>query len=454
MAMTDPASNHAHPLIALVGRPNVGKSTLFNRLIGARKAVVSPTRGTTRDRLFGELTWRGTRLTLMDTGGFEFGVTEGLEAAVQRHVRRAIAEADALLLVCDGMDGLVPADQLVTDELRRTGKPCLIAVNKLDHHLVPPPEFFTLGGAAPVPISALHGRGTGELLDQLVSCVAQPAISAGVVSDVAPSVAIVGRQNVGKSSLLNALVRQERVIVSERPGTTRDAVDTDLLAQGQPIRLIDTAGLRHRRKVRESVDIFSMSRSLEAIERCDVALMLLDATQGVTRDDKRIAARVWETGRGLIVVANKWDLMKGGREEAMASTVRRQLPNAAFAPVLAVSAKTGHHVPQVVTTMLRVLRVLRQGVSQPTCEAMAQQAWATPLVPRVHGRAIQLERVRWMPGRPAHLELVTRPIGQLPLPFQRHLLKTFYARPALLGVPFRLAVRRTRRAADRIETPS
>jgi GTP-binding protein len=457
------------PCIALVGRPNVGKSTLFNRLIGVRKAVVSSTRGTTRDRLYGHTEWRGVPLTLIDTGGFEFAAGNGLAEAVQHHIWRALQEADGFVLVCDAKEGLVPADEMIMERLRKTGKPVVLALNKIDHRLVVPPEFFSLGGAAAFPLSALHGRGTGDLLDHLVTHLTVPQRHPSEPSQrtdlpAAPNpaqapgdfdggqadvpsrhptsaVAIVGRQNVGKSSLLNSLLREERVIVSEVPGTTRDAVDTHLTVHGEPLVLIDTAGLRRRRKVKDPVDLFSMSRALEAIERCNVALVVLDATQGVTRDDQRITAQVCQAGRGLVILVNKWDRVRGGSDRTLTEAIRRALPFASFAPVLAVSAKTGFQIPRSLTTTLRVIRAMQQELSEAACLALLQKAWGAHPPPRFRGRTIRLQQARWLPGRPVRVELTTSPIGRLPLPYQHYLLKYLHASPRLTGVPIRLVVK-------------
>ncbi|MBI2104894.1 MAG: ribosome biogenesis GTPase Der [Candidatus Omnitrophica bacterium] len=457
----------ALPAIAIVGRPNVGKSTLFNRLVGSRQTVTSPARGTTRDRIHGQAEWRGTRFALIDTGGFELGAGNGLAEAVQRQIRQALEEADAVLLVCDGQAGLVPADELILERVRLAGKPLVVAINKLDHRLAVPPDFFALGVEEPVPISALHGRGTGDLLDRLLGSLASAALPAPRPADAAearqaggaprrddarrPSatLAILGRQNVGKSSLLNALLREERVIVSETPGTTRDAVDSHLVVGGEPVVLVDTAGLRHRRKVRDPVDLFAMSRTIQALERCDAALVLLDATQGVTRDDRRLVAKVCEAGRGLVLLVNKWDLVKRASARALAAAVQKALPFAAFAPVLAISAKTGFQVSRSLTLALAVTRRMRRPMDEAECLARLRAAWAAHPPPRLRGRAIRLARARWVPGRPVRVELGLTPPGRLPGSYHHYLQKALYAPGDLAGVPLRLVVEAPARRARR-----
>ena len=425
----------------------MGKSTLFNRLVGFRKAVVSSSRGTTRDRLYGRVEWRGMPLTLIDTGGMDLAAREGLAEAVQRHVRRALQEADGVLLVCDAQDGPVPADQLILDVLRRTGKPVQLVVNKADRSCDVPPEFFAFGLARPVAVSALHGLGIGELLDAVVDrCAAVRRDEDGSDRSSPPApeaiaVAIVGRQNVGKSSILNALLREERAVVNELPGTTRDVVEAALTVKGQPVCVMDTAGLRHRRKVRDPVDVFSMSRTAGAIDRCEVALVILDATQGVTRDDQRILARVVAKGRGLIVLANKWDLLSRVSPRAVIAAMRRSLPMAPFVPVLPVSAKTGFQIPKILPTTVQVARAMRQGLTDAACTALLEEAWQAHPPPRMWGRVIRLRQARWIPGRPARVELVTSPLGRLALPYQHYLVKRLAAHPALSGVPLRLVIR-------------
>jgi GTP-binding protein len=437
------------PLIVIVGRPNVGKSTLFNRLLGARRAVVSTSRGTTRDRIEGALTWQGRALRLVDAGGLEFGRVEGLSASVQRQIRRALDEADGFLFVCDAQAGFLPADAMVMEALRPAGKPVIAVANKSEGRASAPAELFALGAAQTMAVSALHGTGTGELLDALVERFNPPPAAPIAASDV--MVAIVGRQNVGKSSLFNALVREERAIVHDIAGTTRDVVESRIQVHGAQIGLMDTAGLRHRRKVSDPIDTFSMSRALDAAQRCDVALILLDATQGVTSDDRRLLSRLGEIGCGVVVVLNKWDLVQtppGGpesrrrlSEEALAVAVRRALPDVSYAPVIPVSAKTGFQVSRAVQEAIRVARAVRKGLTDEAATAILRQAWAGHAPPRLWGRAIRLDHARWIPSRPARVELLTRPVGALPRPYRHYLMKRLHASAPLAGVPVRLIVR-------------
>ena len=432
----------AHPRIALVGRTNVGKSTLFNRLLGSRRAVVASTPGTTRDRLIATVTWRGRTLNLIDTAGFDLTARHGLEKAVQDHVHRALREADAFLLLCDAQQGLVPMDLVIMESLRKTGKPVFAAANKADRRLTVPPDCYALGVDSVVAISALHGRGIGALLDAIVGRV--PANGSARVEPTAPAVAIVGRQNVGKSSLLNSLLREDRVIVSDEPGTTRDAIDTSLTVRGRPVTLIDTAGLRHRREGRGAGEMFSIGRTLDDIARCDAALVLLDVTQGVTRDDQRIINKVIESGCGIVILANKWDLLLAQTprpsEAGLAKALARLLPFTACAPVLAVSAKTGFQVARGLAKALQVAQARQTGLTDADISSILQIAWKRPPPPRVHGRLIRLQQARWIAGRPIRVELTTAPRAVLPPGYQRYLLNQLATHPRCAGLPVQLMV--------------
>ncbi len=421
--------------VALVGRPNVGKSTLFNRLVGFRKAVVSPVRGTTRDRMAGAVRWGSRTFTLVDTGGMEAEAT-GLAAHVQRQIRRAVDLADVVLLVCDARDGLVPADEELLQRLRPSGKPVWLVVNKVDTQAPVPPEFFRLRVPEAFSVSALHGRALGPLLDALIAALPEgdtvPA-AAGV-----PQLAIVGRQNVGKSSLYNALLHEERVIVSDVPGTTRDSIDTPLIVRGRPVVLIDTAGLRHRRKVSEPVDFFSMGRAIDTIGRCDTALLMLDATQGLTRDDLRLLHRVIEAGCGLVILLNKWDLLTRADAEAAPEALAKAVPFAAFAPVLPVSAKTGFQVSKVLPMGLSVVDAIRTPPSTEELETAVAAAFRRHPPPRVRGRGVRLKSVEWLPGHPPALLLRTNPAMLLTPTYTQYLLKQLRGLPRLRGVPVRV----------------
>jgi GTP-binding protein len=359
------------PIVAIVGRPNVGKSTLFNRLVGSRLAVVDDTPGTTRDRLMAEGEWQGRAFDVVDTGGidpdfFRRGAPLSVGSAdyipqIRAQAEMAMRDADLVLFLVDAENGVTPADREVADILRRNqprngaSTPIFLTVNKSDNRSrrEQAAEFYELGMGDPFAVSALHGTGVGDLLDAMTAAFpSEPEAE----EESRICIAIVGKPNVGKSSLLNRLLGEERVIVSPIPGTTRDAVDTQLEYQGIALTLIDTAGIRRRGKIEPGVEKFSVLRSLRAIERADVALLVLDATQGVALQDAHIAGFILETNRSAVVVANKWDAVEKDEhsQEAFAEIVRRELNFMDYVPLVFVSARTGRNVEAILPTALRV----------------------------------------------------------------------------------------------------
>ncbi len=343
------------PIVAVVGRPNVGKSTLFNRLIGQPLAIVEDSPGTTRDRLYADSEWNGRAFTVVDTGGLVFDESGEVEWKVREQAQIAIAEADVIVFMVDASTGLTAADREAADLLRRTKKPLILAANKADNEQrrQAAVEFYELGLGEPIPISALHGTGTGDLLDAITASFAPEVVEE---ADEAMRVAIVGRPNVGKSSLLNALLGEERAIVSEIPGTTRDAIDTRLDWGGQPIVLIDTAGIRRRGRVEPGVEKYSVLRAMRAIQRADVAVLVLDGVDGPTAQDAHIAGYILEEMKSVVVAVNKWDLVPKDSHTMHQYTqvVRAALRFMDYVPVLFISAKTGQRVGQVLDTALRV----------------------------------------------------------------------------------------------------
>ncbi len=361
------------PVVALVGRPNVGKSTLFNRLCGERLAIVDDIPGTTRDRLFGEAEWSGRVFDVVDTGGIDpnassrksplsIGSADFVED-IRSQAILAVTEADVVFFLVDGISGVTPADKEVAEILRKEQKiingiphpPIFLIVNKADssrqRDLVH--EFYELGLGDPYPISAVHGTGTGDLLDELLKVL---PVQEEKTEDDSVKIAIVGKPNVGKSSLLNRLVGEERAIVSDIPGTTRDAVDTRIEFQGIPVTLIDTAGIRRRGKVDPGVEKFSVVRSMRAIERCDVALLMIDAVEGITTQDAHIAGYVKEEWKSTVVLVNKWDAIEKDNYtmQQYSERIRQELNFMDYVPMLFISAKTGQRVDQVLPLALQV----------------------------------------------------------------------------------------------------
>ncbi len=363
------------PLIALVGRPNVGKSTLFNRLIGERLAVTDDIPGTTRDRLVGESEWRGIVFQVVDTGGIEVYQPKGgrdesplaegsaeFVPQIQSQALMAVESADVIILLVDSIPGLPAADEEVAEILRRTKKPVIVAANKADHISREQDafEFYALGLGEVVPISAIHGGGVGDLLDAVVDALGDQEAVATLESEEADDdhmkIAIVGRPNVGKSSLLNRLLGEDRVIVSPVAGTTRDAIDIDIKYHGERVTLIDTAGMRKRGKIEPGVEKFSVLRALKAMERADVVLLMLDATTGITEQDLHIGGFVQEAFRSVVIVVNKWDAVDktSGTMVEFERTLRERFDFLSYAPVIYISALTGQRIHTVLDTAKQV----------------------------------------------------------------------------------------------------
>lgn len=342
-------------LIAIIGRPNVGKSTLFNRIIGRRSAIVDDLPGVTRDRNYAVTEWAGKRFTLIDTGGFVPESEDIIETAIREQAQAAIEEADKILFVVDGTAGLLPTDRDVADVLRRSSKKTLLVVNKLDNEQREAlmGDFYALGLGTPIPASALAGRNVGDLLDILTADM--PADDNESV-DPRLKIAVIGKPNVGKSSLINALLQESRHIVTEIPGTTRDPIDAILRYHGEEMLLIDTAGLRRRSKIKESVEFYSAVRSLKSIERCDVAVILLDAMEGLEHQDLRIVETALERRRPVVIGVNKWDLVEKDDRTAKEyeRALKEKLRKFDYLPVIFISALTKQRVFKVIELVKRV----------------------------------------------------------------------------------------------------
>ena len=334
------------PCIAIVGRPNVGKSTLFNAMVGRRVAITEPTRGVTRDRV-SEVVERedGSAVQVVDTGGIGVVDPDGLSKDVERQIEVALAEADAIVFVCDVRDGMLPDDRHIAGRLHQMGKPVVVAVNKVEspRDQAGVAEFFALGLGEPLPVSAVHRKGTADLFDAAVA-----ALPEGLTAQAEPvdlKLAIVGRRNVGKSTLINAIAGEERVIVSEVPGTTRDAVDVRFTKDGKTFIAIDTAGVRKKRKIESSIEFYGFVRAQQSIRRADVVMLLLDVTSDVVEQDRRLAREIADCLKPCVIVVNKWDLAKGKiRTGEYAEYVRETLPMLAYAPITFMTAKTGRRL--------------------------------------------------------------------------------------------------------------
>jgi|DewCreStandDraft_2_1066082.scaffolds.fasta_scaffold02122_8 GTP-binding protein len=390
------------PVVAIVGRPNVGKSTLFNRLLGGRKALVEDIPGTTRDRLYADVEWGDRAFTLVDTGGLDPTSDETFATLIRRQVEVALAEADVVLFVVDAAQGLTATDMEIAAMLRRTGRPLLLVANKADsdRRQQGVVQFYELGLGEPIAVSAYHDLGLEDLRRALADLL--PRVEAGVAPPAELALAIVGRPNVGKSMLLNAILGQERVVVSEVPGTTRDAIDTPLEYGGRRLLLIDTAGIRRRGRIAPGLERHSVQRAQQAIRRCDVALLVIDASEGVTAQDTHIAGLVLEECKGLIVVANKWDLMPDTEEarQRFAAQALERLRFVPWAPLAFVSAKTGLNLEGLLDLALEVGEKRSQRVPTARLNAAIREAVARHPPPPVGKRQFKLYYVTQAEVRP------------------------------------------------------
>lgn len=447
------------PIVALVGRPNVGKSTLFNRLVGRRQAIVEDLPGTTRDRLYGDTEWAGVPFTVVDTGGLDIAASDSrrpkearpapLAVAsadyveeVRAQVEVAIAEADVIVFLVDAQDGVTAGDEDVAHLLRQTGKPVLLAVNKADNAALRAAavEFYALGLGEPFAISALHGTGTGDLLDQVVSSF---PVSEPEPMPEAVKIAIVGRPNVGKSSLLNALLGQERAIVSPIPGTTRDAIDTFLEWEGQPVMLIDTAGIRRRGKIERGIERYSVLRALRAIQRADVVLLLIDATTGVTLQDAHIAGYILEEAKSVVVVVNKWDLVKKDTHTManMTLEVRRALRFMDYVPVLFISALTRQRVHKVIPTALRVRAERLVRIPTGQLNRLLQEAVTRHAPPSKRGKRLRFYYATQAQVDPPTFVLFVNDPQLVHFTYERYLENRLREHYPFEGTPLRLIFR-------------
>ena len=448
------------PIVALVGRPNVGKSTLFNRLVGERLAIVDDTPGTTRDRLFGEAEWNGRAFHVVDTGGIDpthggktplsIGSADFINE-IRQQAKVAIDEADAILFVNDGETGVASADLEVADILRRSQKklpdgtfwpPIFVVVNKAEssERRDMAPQFYELGLGEPYPVSAVHGTGTGDLLDALVAAFPEQTEEE---EDDSIKIAIVGKPNAGKSSLLNKLVGGERAIVSPIPGTTRDATDTIIDVNGLPVTLIDTAGIRKRGKIEHGVEQYSVLRSFKAIERADVALLLIDATTGITSQDAHIAGFILDEWKSCVVIVNKWDAVEKDSYsmEDFTKTVRRDLNFMDYVPLLFISAKTGQRVDQVLPMALRVQEERLARLTTSKINAVIHNAQDAHPHPSHAGRQLKMfygTQVRSDP--PTFMIYVNEP-KLMHFTYLRYLENQIRKEYGFLGTPIRIVLK-------------
>jgi len=440
----------ARPLVALVGRPNVGKSTLFNRLVGARIAIVEDLPGTTRDRLYGEFEWRGVAAAVVDTGGMVPGGGDEMEDSVFEQARLAMDEADEIVFMVDARAGLTPVDQDIADLLRRSHKPVVLAVNKADNvgQEMQAMEFHSLGLGEPLPFSAARGLNTGELLDAIVHHLSRGEVEEG--DEETSRVAIVGRPNVGKSSLVNALVGKKRAVVSSQPGTTRDVVDTLVEFEGRPLVLVDTAGIRRRGKIGQGIERYSVLRALRAIDRADVAVLLIDATEPFAAQDAHVAGFVQEHQKGLVVAVNKWDLVP--KESHTMAHYERQIREAfkfmPYVPIVFISAKTGQRIENVLTLALEIREERRRRVSTGVLNAAVRRALAEHQVPSSRGKLLKVFYVTQVGIDPPTFVVKVNDPELVHFGFRRFLENRIRDRFGFAGTPIRLYFRPRGRETD------
>ena len=381
------------PIVAIVGRPNVGKSTLFNRLLGERRAIIEDLPGTTRDRIYADISWEGRELTIVDSGGLEPEPGSTIRQKVKEQVETAIAEADSILFLVDVQEGLMPADEEIVDILRRSQKPVVLAVNKVDSSKQQSEvlQFYELGIGEPIPISAYHGRGIDELLEKATACL--PPLPPVPVEPELMKIAIVGRPNVGKSLLANTLLGEERLIVHEIPGTTRDSIDTVFRYDGESVVLIDTAGIRRRGRIEPGIERYSLVRTLGAIDRADVALLLIDAVEGITAQDMHILGYIQQAYKGAILIVNKWDLVEVRDVTLWTEVIRQRAKFMPYLEILFISAKTGYGVEKVLPAAKRIYEERLKHLPTPLLESVVKEAVAAHLPPRKGGKRLKILNV-------------------------------------------------------------
>jgi len=434
----------AKPIVAIVGRPNVGKSMLFNKLTGKRMAIVEDTPGVTRDRLYGQCDWNGREFTLVDTGGIEPSTENEMLQFMRRQAEIAIETADVIVMVTDVTVGMTAADAEVATMLKRAKKPVVVAVNKCDKVGAVNPdvyEFYALGLGDPIEVSAIHGHGTGDLLD---ACVEHfPEETDEEEEDDRIKVAIIGKPNVGKSSLLNRILGMERVIVSNVAGTTRDAIDSEFENEFGKYCFIDTAGMRRKSKVDDAIEKYSNLRSISAIDRADVCLILIDANEGVTEQDTKIAGLAHEAGKASIIVVNKWDAVEKETNtmDKMTDEVRRDLSYMSYAPVLFISALTGQRVDKLYQLINEVAAQSAMRITTGMLNNILEDATARVQPPSDKGRRLKIYYMTQISVKPPHFVVFCNDARLFHFSYQRYLENQLRAVFGLMGTPIKLTIR-------------
>jgi GTPase len=430
------------PVVAIIGRPNVGKSSLFNRIVGEHHAIVHEEAGTTRDRHFGRAEWAGRDFWLVDTGGLVEDPDAPMDLEIRKQVLQAIEEADLLLFLVDARTGVHPSDARIADLLRTAGKPWLLVANKVDN----PDhtdwyEFYRLGAGDPHPVSAGNGRQSGDLLDVMMEHIPQ----AEAEEDASLRVAVIGRPNVGKSSLVNRLLGEERLVVSEVAGTTRDAIDTPMMYHGREIVFVDTAGLRRQSKIDEGIEFYSALRTRRAIERAEICVLMLDATQGLENQDLKVAHLAWDAGRALIVVVNKWDIKAEKTDKSAAQFEKEageKAPHLKFVPFVFTSALTGQRVQRILDLILKVEEERNKRIATSEVNEVLQALVARRQPPQAAGREVKLNYATQVAVAPPTFAVFGNAPDLVQEHYVRYLHNGFREAWSFLGNPLRIHLRR------------
>ncbi len=435
---------HRLPVVAVVGRPNVGKSTFFNRVLGERLAIVDDRPGITRDRNFAEADWAGREFFLVDTGGVIERSDEPLDAKIREQALTAIGEADLVLLLVDGREGVHPLDERLSEILRGSGPPLIVVANKVDNLPNDPSyhDFWRLGLGEPAPVSALSGKGTGDLLDRLVAALPEAAPPA---REAKLRLAVLGRPNVGKSSFVNRLFGEERAIVSDVPGTTRDPIDSTLRYHGQELVFVDTAGLRRHSRVSESVEYYAALRTHRVIREADVCLVLVDAAVGVHNQDLKILEVAWEAGCGVVLGVNKWDLVAKDHHTApdFEKELHERAPFVKAVPILFLSALTGQRVRKSIDLLLRVAKAREERIPTPEVNVVLERIVHRQPPPHSRGRAIRLRYATQIGVRPPTFVIFSNLPKEIPGHYLRYLQNGFRAAWGFPGSPMRIRLKKS-----------
>ena len=431
-------------LVAIVGRPNVGKSTLFNRLSRSRRAIVDDEPGVTRDRNYCQVTFQEKTFTLVDTGGFEPLSADPILSQMREQAMLAVDEADGIVFLTDGREGLTPGDQEVFGLLRASGKPVLAAVNKIDgpEHEDLVHDFYALGADSILSLSAAHGYGVPTLLETIAGLLPETAEETGVQQEFI-RLAIIGRPNVGKSSLINCILGEKRLLVSDIPGTTRDTIDSVVTANGRSYLLTDTAGIRRKSRVNKKLETFSIIRALKGIEHCHIALLVMDASEGVTDQDVKIAGYAFERGRAVIILLNKWDLIPSEMQNKnpLASEIERRMKYLNFAPVLTISALTGKRVPRIFDVVEKVYSQYTTRIPTAALNKVLTDAVSKHTLPRHKNLPVKLNYITQVSIKPPTFAVFTnRPEG-VHFSYSRYLINQIRDQFQLDSIPIRLVFR-------------